>query len=59
MNIELLMGGVIQKEAIFTITTYHRKDAVVIAIEKARKQLNAFDYIDKSSINIEKKRKLV
>lgn len=50
-------GGVIQKEAIIPITTSSREKAVEIAIEKAKKQLREFDYIDKSSISVEKKKR--
>lgn len=52
-----MRGGVIQKEAIIPITTSSREKAVEIAIEKAKKQLREFDYIDKSSISVEKKKR--
>lgn len=50
-------GESVKKEAIVEINTTDIQKATELAIDKAKKQLEEFDYIIKSSILIEKKRR--
>lgn len=62
-NIRLLVsystnsGERIVREAIFAIQTTDKEEAERLAIEKAKKQLEAFPYIVKNSVTIELKRR--